>query len=208
MKKIRPRRSRSMPRAARRATRNDPVRLVSMTADQSSSLIRSSNVSRVMPALATRTSTGPCFSETVSTASSTWSASVTSQRTPSIPSGASPERSVIATSSPAATKALAMASPMPRLPPVTITDLPTVTPLGSGVLAVVHTQHCVTLSATLRYSETSIARGTRKLLAVLQPEAELHGYLIVRHRVVHDVASDLRDLEPVQVPQRLSGPGD
>ena len=57
---MRPRRSRSMPFAARLATRNEPVRLVSSTAAQSSSLIRSSRVSRVMPALATSTSTGPC----------------------------------------------------------------------------------------------------------------------------------------------------
>ena len=57
---IRPRRSRSMPLAARLASRNEPVRLVSMTEDQSSSDIRSTRVSAVMPALATSTSTGPC----------------------------------------------------------------------------------------------------------------------------------------------------
>ena len=62
MKTIRPRRSRSMPLAARLASRNEPVRLVSMTEDQSSSDIRSSSVSLVMPALATSTSTGPCAS--------------------------------------------------------------------------------------------------------------------------------------------------
>ena len=42
---IRPRRSRSMPFAARLASRKEPVRLVSMTEDQSSSDIRSSRVS-------------------------------------------------------------------------------------------------------------------------------------------------------------------
>jgi hypothetical protein len=51
-----------MPLAARLATRNEPVRLVSMTEDHSSSLIRSTRVSLVIPALATSTSTGPCFS--------------------------------------------------------------------------------------------------------------------------------------------------
>ena len=56
---IRPRRSRSMPLAARLASRKVPVRLVSMTDDQSSSDIRSSSVSAVIPALATSTSTGP-----------------------------------------------------------------------------------------------------------------------------------------------------
>ena len=56
---IRPKRARIIGRAARRATRNAPVRLVAITASQSSSVIRISRVSRVMPALATSTSTGP-----------------------------------------------------------------------------------------------------------------------------------------------------
>ena len=46
---IRPRRSRSMPLAARLVSRNVPVRLVSITDDQSSSDIRRSRVSAVMP---------------------------------------------------------------------------------------------------------------------------------------------------------------
>ena len=50
---IRPNRPRIIGRAARLATRNAPVRLVAMTVSQSSSLIRISSVSRVMPALAT-----------------------------------------------------------------------------------------------------------------------------------------------------------
>ena len=53
MKIIRPNRPRIIARVARLATRNEPVRLVSMTAYQSSSLIRISRVSRVIPALAT-----------------------------------------------------------------------------------------------------------------------------------------------------------
>ena len=122
MKMIRPRRSRSMPLAARLASRKVPVRLVSMTEDQSSSLIRSSSVSLVMPALATSTSTGPWASSTCLKAASTASGSVMSQRTSRAPSGAPPLRVVTATLSPCATKASAMARPMPRLPPVTRTE--------------------------------------------------------------------------------------
>ena len=122
MKTIRPRRSRSMPLLARLASRNDPVRLVSITEDQSSSDIRSIRVSAVMPALATSTSTGPCASSTWANAASTAAGSVMSQRTSSAPSGAPPLRVVTATRSPWARKASAMARPMPRLPPVTRTD--------------------------------------------------------------------------------------
>ena len=71
MKTIRPNRARIIGRAARRATRNAPVRLVAITASQSSSLIRISSVSRVMPALATRTSTGPRAASTSANAAST-----------------------------------------------------------------------------------------------------------------------------------------
>ena len=78
-----------------------------------------------MPALLMSTSTGPCSDSTALNAASTAEASVTSQRTPNSPSGASPLRWVIATWSPPAAKARAMANPMPRLPPVTNTDLPT-----------------------------------------------------------------------------------
>ena len=46
---IRPRRSRIMPLLARRAQRKAPARLVSMTESQSSSLIRMSRPSLVMP---------------------------------------------------------------------------------------------------------------------------------------------------------------
>ena len=95
-----------------------------MTEDQSSSDIRSSSVSLVMPALATRTSTGPCASSTCANAASTCSGSVMSHRTSSVPSGAPPLRVVTATLSPCATNASAIARPMPRLPPVTSTDLP------------------------------------------------------------------------------------
>ncbi len=56
---MRPRRSRIMPLVARRTHRKAPARLVSTTDAKSSSLIRISSVSLVMPALATSTSTGP-----------------------------------------------------------------------------------------------------------------------------------------------------
>ena len=89
---MRPRLRRSMPLLARLATRKEPTRLVSSTAPKSSSLIRSSSVSRVMPALATSTSTGPCWASTSPKARSTSSAEVTSHFTPNSPSGTSPER--------------------------------------------------------------------------------------------------------------------
>ncbi len=81
-----------MPLAARLATRKDPVRLVSMTFDQSSSLIRRSRVSWVTPALATSTSTGPWAASISANAASTDAGSVTSHLTASTPSGGSPLR--------------------------------------------------------------------------------------------------------------------
>ena len=53
-----------MPFVARCTTRKEPVRLVSTTEVKSSSDMRSSSWSWVMPALATSTSTGPCASST------------------------------------------------------------------------------------------------------------------------------------------------
>ena len=87
MKIIRPQRALSMARVARLATRNAPVRLASRTLVNCSSDIRMSRVSSVMPALATSTSTGPCFSSTSLNAASTCSVSVTSHRTPNRSSG-------------------------------------------------------------------------------------------------------------------------
>ena len=89
MKIIRPHRPRIMPLITRRAARNPPVRLVSTTAAKSSSDMRTASPSRVAPALATRISTGPSESSTWPTASSTESASVTSQRTARSPSASS-----------------------------------------------------------------------------------------------------------------------
>ena len=72
---------RSILATARLATRNEPVRLASMTSVKASSLMRSMRPSRVMPALATRTSTGPQALSMVAKAASTCSPSVTSHRT-------------------------------------------------------------------------------------------------------------------------------
>src|SRR5664279_3604390 len=70
MKIIRPQRLRSMPVAARLATRYEPVRLASSTRVKVSSLIRSSRLSSVIPAFDTSTSIGPWdFSTSVKAAS-------------------------------------------------------------------------------------------------------------------------------------------
>jgi hypothetical protein len=88
----RPQRARIIPRAARFSSRKLPVRFVSRTASQSSSPIRNSSVSEVMPALATSTSTGPCSRSASEKAESTCSESVTSHFTARTPSGGSPLR--------------------------------------------------------------------------------------------------------------------
>src|SRR3954454_18255187 len=82
-----------------------------------------------MPALLTSTSTGPWCSSTSVNARSTAAASVTSHSTPNKPSGAPLPRWVTATASPWAAKERAIASPIPRFPPVTSTDLLTNPPL-------------------------------------------------------------------------------
>ena len=121
---IRPRRSRSMPLAARLASRKEPVRLVSITDDQSSSDIRSTqgvggdagvgdqHLDRAVGRLdlgeggLDRGGVGDVAAH-VERALGRAAAAV-----------------VTATRSPWATKASAMARPMPRLPPVTRTDRP------------------------------------------------------------------------------------
>jgi hypothetical protein len=92
MKIIRPFLARIIVFAARLATRYDPARLVSSTAPKSSSVIMSSNLSLVMPALATSTSTGPWAASASLNAASTAAGSVTSALTPSSPAGGSPVR--------------------------------------------------------------------------------------------------------------------
>ena len=77
-----------------------------------------------MPALATSTSTGPCSCSTAVNAASTEAASRTSQATTERPSTAAPDRDVTVTLSPSAASRRAIASPIPRLPPVTSTERP------------------------------------------------------------------------------------
>src|SRR5215469_12805579 len=75
-----------------------------------------------MPALATSTSTGPCFASAWANAPSTEAASRTSQVTTVSPSTSAPEREVTVTASPPAASLRAIARPIPRFPPVTRTD--------------------------------------------------------------------------------------
>ncbi len=100
-----------------------------MTSVKASSPIRMSSPSRVMPALLTSTSTGPWCSSTAVKAASTSALEVTSHCTPNRPSGAPLPRWVTATESPWSANDRAIANPIPRLPPVTSTDLPTVAPV-------------------------------------------------------------------------------
>jgi hypothetical protein len=99
--------------------------LVSSTSVNDSSLISASSWSLVMPALATITSTGPCSCSTAVKAASTDAASRTSQPTTDSPSTGSPDLEVTVTLSPSAASRRAIASPIPRFPPVTSTERPT-----------------------------------------------------------------------------------
>src|SRR5687767_6024780 len=102
-----------------------------------------------------------------------------------------------------------MARPMPRFPPVTSTDLAT--------FPSPHSTDCRPYGAAARTVSPALA-GTANRAApggpqyrwsgVFEPEADLQPDLVVVDRVVDDVAADLGHLEPVQVPQRLPGPGD
>ena len=126
---IRPRRALIMLLIARLTVRKAPPRFVSTTAAKSSSLMRMSSVSRVMPAFATTVVTGPSCCSISATAASSDAPSFTSARTVSVPSGPSPLRAVTATRQPSRTKRSAIARPMPRLPPVTRTTLSVLTAL-------------------------------------------------------------------------------
>src|SRR5512133_3480897 len=200
---IRPRRSRSIPLAARFVSRKVPVRLVSMTEAQSSSDIRSSRVSAVMPAFATSASTGPCAASISANAASTADASVTSQVRASAPSGPPPERDVTATLSPSARNARAIARPMPRLPPVTSTER------GSGLAGVVSVAAASvtppTLVTTGEYGQTPCRQGRS---VVLEPKPDLQSDLEVLDVAVLDLSAHLGHLEPVDVAQRRAGPPD
>ena len=105
MKIIRPRRARTMPDAARFATRYVPARFVSTTVVKSASLMRSSSPSFVMPAFATSTSTGPKRSSTAANVASTSDVLVTSQRSEKRSSGGGFVAYVTATRCPSASNA-------------------------------------------------------------------------------------------------------
>ncbi len=119
---ILPRRRSIIPGATARATRNALVRFTSRSSRHSSSENCSRGLRSVMPALLTRTSTGPSRATPAATASS----SVTSNGAATAPSisaarasAASAERPLIATRAPAAASARASARPSPRVEPVT-----------------------------------------------------------------------------------------
>ena len=120
---IRPRRSRSMPLAARLASRNEPVRLVSMT--DRPVLLRHPQQQRV----GGDAGVGDEHLDRAVRVLDLGERRVDRGRVGDVaahveaPSGAPPLRVVTATWSPWATNASAMARPMPRLPPVTSTDL-------------------------------------------------------------------------------------
>jgi hypothetical protein len=78
---IAPARRRSILRETARQVRKAPRRFVSITCAQSSSVMRAMSVSRVMPALLTRTSISPRSRSTVSTSPATSAASATSAAT-------------------------------------------------------------------------------------------------------------------------------
>src|ERR1700730_1101516 len=123
----------SIGRSAALLARKAPLRLVWITMSQSASLIRITSVSRVRPALLTRTSSLPHCLTTASTAVpgaplSAKSACSAIAWWPSCDSSSTSESAsacrllyVMATDAPARPKRTAVARPMPRLPPVTRT---------------------------------------------------------------------------------------
>ena len=80
---MRPQRARIIFGTTRLHSRQVAVRFVLTTSPKSASDMRTRSPSRVMPALATSTSTAPSSSSTRVTAASTWSGSVTSHFTAS-----------------------------------------------------------------------------------------------------------------------------
>src|SRR6185437_8048694 len=152
--------------------------------------------------------------------------------TPRKPSGGGLVLYVTATWSPASLNAAAIASPIPRLPPVTNTDLPTSpphpSPHGPHISAArtlprptpPHTSRVIpcscSFSARVKGGEGATRRDNPACAAarragssgVFEAEADLHADLVVVDLVVDDVAADLGDLEPVEVTQGLAGAGD
>src|SRR5690606_10190068 len=125
---MRPLRAFIIPRMTALQVRNTLLRLVSRMSFHSSSFIRISRLSRVMPALLTRMEIAPNSLPMASTSASTAAASVTSSLRPWPPSAArrspiaaAPESEVAVpiTVAPCAASSSAIAAPMPRLAPVT-----------------------------------------------------------------------------------------
>src|SRR3979411_1132537 len=125
---MRPLRAFIMPRKTALDRRNTEARLVSRTASQSSSFMRNSKVSRVMPALLQRMPITPSFASMSSSAASIESGLTTSRTTPRPPCAArlalirAAPSAVVAvpmTRAPSRARRSAMAAPMPRVAPVT-----------------------------------------------------------------------------------------
>src|SRR2546425_1001282 len=132
---MRPLRCFSIGRRAAWVQRKTPVRFVARTCCQSSSFMRRTRLSRVMPALFTRWSIRPWAFTTSSKAASTEARSATSiARASALPPAAvisatasarrARSRAVRTTVAPSAANALAIARPMPRDAPVTNETLP------------------------------------------------------------------------------------
>src|SRR5690606_38234746 len=126
---MRPRRAFIMPRITALQLRKTLVRLVSRIACQSSSFIRISRLSRVMPALLTRIESGPNSLPTSPTSASMASPSASSSPRPwplpiagrRWPRASAPAWlvAVPTTVAPCSASRSAIAAPMPRLAPVT-----------------------------------------------------------------------------------------
>src|SRR6185312_6268003 len=116
---------------AARLIRNAPRRCTPSTVSQSFSVILNRRLSRITPALLTRTTGGPSSAATLPTAASTWSAWLTSAPTANarppaaviastVPAQVAPSRSSTATALPSPASLRAVAAPMPRAAPVTM----------------------------------------------------------------------------------------
>ena len=129
---MRPKRCFIIGRITARHSLNTACRLVSITADQSSSFMRMASWSRVTPALLTSTCRPPSCLTIDSISASPACASLTFSTTPRLPAGAACASSACVTAAapasvvpvpttrkPCAASASAIARPMPREAPVT-----------------------------------------------------------------------------------------
>ena len=107
---------------AARAVKNAPSRLVARTSRHCSSDILMASPSRVTPALTTATSTGPnSCDRRLDGVVDRDECDTSTAKDFAHPAGASAEREKATTVSPFSTKYWAIAAPMPRLAPVTMT---------------------------------------------------------------------------------------